>query len=226
MSNLSPNKTDKFFRQALKSSPELSPSEKEWNDMERLLKGKPNKRPVIGWFYWPAGIAAGLLIFLSVWLSREPEIRLADGEKGKNSKVENQNKGNTTPNTENENTISQALAPDPEIPDQRNTSGLNTVIVKQESRKPYEDFIESALLTNSNSEDRNQFQPLNRALFQELRNISLPSSGDFKAISSFSLKSENSRGIDSNSRKLESSNEKPRWQTRFEYGFYYRPKFS
>jgi len=209
MSNLSPNKTDKFFRQALKTTPELSPTEKDWNEMERLLKSKPNKRPVIGWFYWPAGIAAGLLIFLSVWLSREPEIRLADGEKGKNSKVENQNKENTTPNTENEITISQALPPDPIIPDQRKTSGLNTIIVKQESRKPVENFIESALFTKSNSEDRNKFQPLNKALFQEFRNISLPLSGDFKAISTFSLKSEKNRGIDSNSRKLESTNENP-----------------
>jgi len=209
MSNLSPNKTDKFFRQALKSTPELSPTENDWNEMERLLKGKPNKRPVIGWFYWPAGIAAGLLIFLSVWLSREPEIQLADGEKAKNNHVENQNKENTILNSENETTTPPAILPDPVIPDQRKTSGLNTVIVKQESRKPAEDFIEPALLTNINSEDRNQFQLLNKALFQEFRNIGLPS-GDFKEISTFSLKSDNSPAIDSISRKLERSNENQR----------------
>ena len=209
MSNLSPNKTDKFFRQALKTAPELSPSEKDWDEMERLLKSKPNKRPVIGWFYWPVGIAAGLLIFLSVWLSSEPEIRLADGEKGKNSKVENQNKGNTTLNTENESTISQALPPDPVIPDQRKTSGLNTVIVKQENRKPVENFIESALFSNSNSEDRSEFQPFNKVLFQDLRNLSLQQSNNYIPINTFSLKPEKSLLTDSNSSKLESNNETP-----------------
>lgn len=208
MSNLSPNKTDKFFRQALKSSPELSPTEKDWNDMERLLKGKPNKRPVIGWIYWPAGIAAGLLIFLSVWLSRESEIRLADGEKRKNGTIENQTE-NSSLNTQNENTIAKDLVPVPVIPDQGRTSSLSTAILKQESSRTVKDFIEPALITNSNSEDINQFQPLNKALFQELRNINLPSSGDYKAISTFSLKPEKSLITDSNYRKLNSNDEKP-----------------
>ena len=208
MSNLSPNKTDKFFRQALKSSPELSPSEKDWNDMERLLKGKPNKRPVIGWIYWPAGIAAGLLIFLSVWLSREPEIRLADGEKRKNSTIENQTE-NSSLNTQNESAIPDALVPVPAIPDQGRTSNLSTAILKQESSRTVNDYIEPALVTNSNSEPINQFQPLNKALFQELRNINLPSSGDYTAISTFSLKPEKSLITDSNSRKVESNVEKP-----------------
>lgn len=207
MSNLSPNKTDKFFRQALKSTPELSPAEKDWKEMERLLKGKPNKRPVIGWFYWPAGIAAGLLIFLSVWLSPEPEIRLADDGKAKNNQIETQNKENTTQNTENETSSPGTFLPDPVIPDERKTSGLNTDIVKQESRKPVEDFIEPALFTNINSEVRNQFQPLNKALYQELRNISPLPSGDFKAVNTFSLKSDKSPAIDSITRKLERSNE-------------------
>lgn len=208
MSNLSPNKTDKFFRQALKSTPELSPAEKDWKEMERLLKGKPNKRPVIGWFYWPAGIAAGLLIFLSVWLSPEPEIRLTDIEKAKNKQIETQNKKeNTTLKTENETTIPGTFLPDPVIPDEIKTSGLNTDIVKQESGKPVEDFIEPALFTNISSEARNQFQPLNKALYQELRNISPLPSGDLKAVNTFSLKSDKSPAIDSTSRKLERSNE-------------------
>lgn len=208
MSNLSPNKTDKFFRQALKSSPELSPTEKDWNDMERLLKGKPEKRPVVGWIYWPAGIAAGLLIFLSVWLSREPEIRLADGEKRKNSTIENQ-KESSSQNTENESIIPSALAPVPEISDQVRTSSLNTANVKQEISSAVEDPIESALITNSNLGDINQFQPLNKALFQELRNIGLPSSGDYKAINTFSLKPEKSLHKENDSEKLESNDEKP-----------------
>ncbi len=71
MNHLNPNKTDDFFRQALSSAPDLSPSEKDWQGMERLLKAKPARRPVIGWLYWPAGIAAALLIFFSLWFSRD-----------------------------------------------------------------------------------------------------------------------------------------------------------
>lgn len=209
MSNLSPNKTDKFFRQALKTTPELSPTEKDWNEMKHLLKDKPNKRPVIGWFYWPAGIAAGLLIFLSVWLSREPEIRLTDSGKSENSKVENQNEENRTQNTENENTIPPSSLTDPVNSGQTITSGLNSAFVKQESKKPVRDFIESALFTDINSEGRNQFQPLNKAFFQGLENINPLPFEDFTSINTFSLKPEKSPLIDSISRKLESSNEKP-----------------
>lgn len=208
MSNLSPNKTDKFFRQALKTAPELSPTEKDWNEMERLLKGKPNKRPVIGWFYWPAGIAAGLLIFLSVWLSREPETHLADGEKSKNTEVETQTK-NTTQNTENESTIPQTVVSGAKNPAQTTTSDLNAAFVKQRSRKPADDFTVAALFSSSKSEGRNEFQPLNRALFESPKNLNpLPSNG-FTAINTFSLKTEKSLLTDSNSRKLESSDEKP-----------------
>jgi hypothetical protein len=67
MNNLNPNKTDKFFKQALESGPDLSPNEKDWKDMERLLKDQPRSRPVIAWLYWPAGVAAALLIFFSFW---------------------------------------------------------------------------------------------------------------------------------------------------------------
>ena len=67
MNNLNPNKTDTFFKQALESVPDLSPNEKDWKDMERLLKDQPRSRPVIAWLYWPAGVAAALLIFFSFW---------------------------------------------------------------------------------------------------------------------------------------------------------------
>lgn len=73
MNHLNPNKTDDFFRQALSSAPDLSPSEKDWQGMERLLKAKPARRPVIGWLLWPAGIAAAMLIFFSLWLTRDTE---------------------------------------------------------------------------------------------------------------------------------------------------------
>ncbi|MDO8991652.1 MAG: hypothetical protein Q7U83_01220, partial [Daejeonella sp.] len=126
---MSPNKTDKFFRQALKSSPDLSPEEKDWNEMERLLKGKPDKRPVIGWIFWPAGIAAGLLIFLSVWLLRETEIQLADGAKKGSSKVDKQNIENRLPN-EDGSTIPQDALPDPVNPDEAKPFGLDEIFVK------------------------------------------------------------------------------------------------
>jgi len=67
MNNLNPNKTDKFFKQALESIPDLTPNEKDWKDMERLLKDQPRSRPVIAWLYWPAGVAAALLIYFSFW---------------------------------------------------------------------------------------------------------------------------------------------------------------
>ncbi len=209
MSNLSPNKTDKFFRQALKTAPELSPAEKDWNEMERLLKGKPNKRPVIGWFYWPAGIAAGLLIFLSVWLSTEPEIRLADGGKSEKSKVENQTE-NKNPNTEKENAFPPASLNDPANPNQTITSGLNQAFVKQENRKQRSNFIESALFSSINSDGRNLSLPLNKVLFQGLKSLNSLPTNNFISINTFLLKSEKKPDLDSNSRKLESSNENQR----------------
>lgn len=73
MNHLKPDKTDEFFRQALNSAPDLSPSEKDWKDMERLLKAKPGQKPVLARLYWPAGIAAALLIFFSLWLSEDKQ---------------------------------------------------------------------------------------------------------------------------------------------------------
>ena len=209
MSNLSPNKTDKFFRQALKTAPELSPSEKDWNDMERLLNGKPNKRPVAGWFYWPMGIAAGLLIFLSVWLSSEPETKLANGGKSEISNIENPDKENKALSTEDGIKIPQASLPGLFNPDQTKASGLNTILVKQESKTPVEDLTGSPLLTNNNSEGRNQFQTLNKALFQGPRNINSLPSGDLNTITTFSLKPENDQAIESKSGRLESSIKQP-----------------
>ena len=141
MSNLSPNKTDKFFRQALKKGPGLSPSEKDWIEMERLLKGKPKKRPFIGWIYWPAGIAAGLLVFLTLWLTREQEIRLADGEKIENNKTENQNKENQDPDKKTENTIRPISALDPANPEDEKSFVFNDVLVKQKTKNLDKAFL-------------------------------------------------------------------------------------
>ncbi|MDP3468758.1 MAG: outer membrane beta-barrel protein [Daejeonella sp.] len=209
MSNLSQNKTDKFFRQALKTAPELSPEEKDWNEMEHLLKGKPNKRPVFGWFYWPAGIAAGLLIILSVWLSNDSEIRLTEDGKNEISKVENLINKKQILNSEQEAAIPLASSPDQLKTGQTKTSGMNNAFDKKESRKAVENLIESALLTNTNPEGRNQYLPLNMALFQELRTSNPIPSGKFTAINTISLKSKHNTAKDSSFRKMESSTEKP-----------------
>ncbi|SKB86621.1 hypothetical protein [Daejeonella lutea] len=68
MNNTNQNHTDNFFRQALNSPPEFKASEKNWNEMERLLR-KGSKRKTAAWIYPLSGIAAALLIFLSLWLA-------------------------------------------------------------------------------------------------------------------------------------------------------------
>lgn len=67
MNNTNQNHTDIFFRQGLSSPPEFTPSEQNWKDMEKLLKPEAKRRG-IGWIYMASGIAAVLLIFLSLWL--------------------------------------------------------------------------------------------------------------------------------------------------------------
>ena len=101
MNNLNPNKTDTFFKQALESVPDLSPNEKDWKDMERLLKDQPRSRPVIAWLYWPAGVAAALLIFFSFWFYNNssfepaPQAQNKTPEKLNEPKVAKQNPSQT-----------------------------------------------------------------------------------------------------------------------------------
>jgi hypothetical protein len=70
--------------------------------MERLLKGEPKRRPVIAWLYWPAGIAAGLLIFFSLWYSGEPATELAKNDGKGSIKTENISREKKTPESENQ----------------------------------------------------------------------------------------------------------------------------
>ncbi|MES3018092.1 MAG: hypothetical protein V4721_09945 [Bacteroidota bacterium] len=67
MKNTNRNHTDNFFKQGLNSPPEFNPSEKNWKEMEKLLKPEA-KRGGMGWIYTISGIAALLLLFLSLWL--------------------------------------------------------------------------------------------------------------------------------------------------------------
>ena len=71
MNKLNQNKIDNYFSQILNTAPDFSPSESEWKEMELLLKSEPKRRPIIVWIYWTAGIAAALLIFLSLWFFTE-----------------------------------------------------------------------------------------------------------------------------------------------------------
>ena len=71
MNKLNQTRIDNYFRQVLNSPPDASPSDSEWKEMELLLKSEPTRRPVIAWVYWTAGIAAALLIFLSLWFFTE-----------------------------------------------------------------------------------------------------------------------------------------------------------
>jgi hypothetical protein len=70
MNNTNQNHTDNFFKQGLSSPPEFSPSETNWKEMERLLRPEAKRRPM-AWIYAASGIAAALLIFLSLWLFQD-----------------------------------------------------------------------------------------------------------------------------------------------------------
>ena len=80
MNNLNQNKTDNFFRQALKSGPAHSPSEDDWNKMERLLGNNSKPKAITSRLYWYAGIAASLLIFISIWFSTQPVNQMAQNQ--------------------------------------------------------------------------------------------------------------------------------------------------
>lgn len=203
MNNSKPNKVDTFFSQVLNSAPDLSPVEKDWESIERLLQVKPKRRSVIVRLYRPIGIAMGLLIFFSIWLFREPETRLVDG-----GKIESK-KANRFGNTEDGITIPQASFSDPVNPDESKTSGLNEIFVKKESKKQFENLIGSSFDRNINLEARTYIQPINKVLSRGLRTINNFQSDDFAKIKSVSLKAIKSSDIDSRSRRLESKIEKP-----------------
>jgi hypothetical protein len=97
MNNLNPNKTDIFFKQALESVPDLSPNEKDWKQMEHLLKDQPKSGPVLPWLYWSAGVAAALLIFFSFWfytnsiLEPSPQVQNKTPQNVNDPKLKEQN---------------------------------------------------------------------------------------------------------------------------------------
>ena len=209
MNNLSPNKTDKIFRQALKKGPDLSPSEKDWNDMERLLNGKPKKRPIIGWLYWQAGIAAGLLIFLSLWLTREQEIRLADGEKIENNRIVNQNKANQYLDKKTENTLPPISASDTLNPEDKKSYAFDQLLLKQDKKKLPKSFRESPVTISINPEIIQEFQLVNNALLLEAKNISKLNSLDLSSVENLTLNAKKLAALDTVSKKANKNNENP-----------------
>lgn len=70
MDNTDHNYTDTLFKQGLSSPPELNPTDKNWEDMERLLATKAKVRSMT-WIYAVSGVAAAILIFLFFWFVPE-----------------------------------------------------------------------------------------------------------------------------------------------------------
>ena len=70
MNNTDQNHTDNLFKQGLSSPPGFTPSDKNWEEMERLLRPEVKRRS-IAWIYAVSGLAAAILIFISLWLATE-----------------------------------------------------------------------------------------------------------------------------------------------------------
>ena len=168
MNKLNQTKIDNYFRQVLNSPPDASPSESEWKEMELLLKSKPKRRPIIAWAYWTAGIAAALLIFLSLWFFTEntgSENQLA---KVKVPAKSEENKSRAITKTENKPNIITPERPDHTRPElilqdkiayrsNKQSSTLNPFTpVKNDSSIP--GYSELKLLNS-----RDTFTPLNSA---------------------------------------------------------------
>ncbi len=85
MNNTEQNYTDNFFKQGLSSPPEFHPSDKNWEEMERLLASKA-KRHSMAWIYAVSGIAAAILIFLFLWFVPEKTDNASQKAKKINSK--------------------------------------------------------------------------------------------------------------------------------------------
>lgn len=104
MNNLNQNKTDNFFRQALKSGPAHSPSEDDWNKMERLLGNNSKPKAITSRLYWYAGIAASLLIFISIWVSTQSVNQMAQNQQ-KNQEYTEPVKAQSSKRNEIEQTV-------------------------------------------------------------------------------------------------------------------------
>lgn len=70
MNNRDQNHTDNLFKQGLSSPPEFNPSDRNWEEMQRLLKPEAKRRSM-ALIYALSGLAAAILIFISLWLATD-----------------------------------------------------------------------------------------------------------------------------------------------------------
>ena len=101
MNNTDQNHTDNLFKQGLSSPPGFTPSDKNWEEMERLLRPEVKRRS-IAWIYAVSGLAAAILIFISLWLATEKTdsvTQQAKAVKGLKNDPGTGNRPNSNPNT-------------------------------------------------------------------------------------------------------------------------------
>lgn len=85
---------DQYFRETL-NSPDLKYSKQDWKKMEQLLRPARKRRKMAA-IYWLSGIAALLLVFLSLWLFRADEVA-ENNQSNTNSAKTEQGKQNDKP---------------------------------------------------------------------------------------------------------------------------------
>ena len=101
MNNTDQNHTDNLFKQGLSSPPEFTPFDKNWEEMERLLRPEVKRRS-IAWIYAVSGLAAAILIFISLWLATEKTdsvTQQAKAVKGQKNDPGTENRLNSNLNT-------------------------------------------------------------------------------------------------------------------------------
>lgn len=85
---------DQYFRETL-NSPDLKYNKQDWKKMEQLLRPARKRRKMAA-VYWLSGIAALLLIFLSLWLFRANDVE-ENNQSNTNSAKTGQGKQNDKP---------------------------------------------------------------------------------------------------------------------------------
>lgn len=117
MDNTDHNYTDNLFRQGLSSPPELNPTDKNWEDMESLL-AKKAKRHTMAWIYAVSGVAAAILIFLSLWFAPETtDTATEQAQKSKNKETVKDSGNKINPDADKPSTAVSNPYPDGALPD-------------------------------------------------------------------------------------------------------------
>lgn len=98
MKNTDQNYTDNFFKQGLSTPPEFSPSEENWEELQRLLKKRERGR-VIPWALALSGAAAAILLLMLFWIT--PDTNIADKEQGQKAAITKVEKKDSQARTSN-----------------------------------------------------------------------------------------------------------------------------